>query len=187
MVRQYLRRHARARGANGGALTAAVFAAIVFVGMFGGALVGMALRGRLPDHHLAKDTEDAVKLGLGVIATMTALVVGLLLASAKTTRDATERELTLFSADLVLLDRNLAQYGPETDAAEIFCGATPCSRSRRSRPSPLPAARRIRRVGDSSKTRRSDCGRSRRPRPRSAPFSRERCRSAASWRRRGGC
>ncbi len=98
-------------------MTSAVFAAIVFVGMFGGALVGMALRRRLPEHHLAKDTEDAVRLGLGVIATMTALVVGLLLASAKTSRDATERELTLFSADLVLLDRNLAQYGPETDAA----------------------------------------------------------------------
>ena len=98
-------------------MTSGVFAVIVFVGMFGGALVGMALRGRLPEHHLAKDTEDAVRLGLGVIATMTALVVGLLLASAKTSRDATERELTLFSADLVLLDRNLAQYGPETDPA----------------------------------------------------------------------
>lgn len=94
-----------------------IIAIIVFLGMFGGALVGMTLRRRLPDHHLAKDTEDAVKLGLGVIATMTALVVGLLLASAKTARDGTERELKVFSADIMLLDRNLAQYGPETAAA----------------------------------------------------------------------
>lgn len=98
-------------------MTPLVIATVVFLGMFGGALVGMSLRPRLPEHHLGKDTEDAVKLGLGVIATMTALVVGLLLASAKTARDGTERELKVFSADLILLDRNLAQYGPETAAA----------------------------------------------------------------------
>jgi hypothetical protein len=98
-------------------VTSSVIAVVVFVAMFGGALFGMFLRPRLPEQHLAKDTEDAVRLGLGVIATMTALVVGLLLASAKTARDGTERELKLFAADLVLLDRNLAQYGPETAAA----------------------------------------------------------------------
>src|SRR5436190_23473078 len=85
--------------------------------MFGGALLGLFIHGRLAEHHLAKDTEDAVRLGLGVVATMTALVLGLLLASAKTSRDGTERDLKLFAADLVLLDRNLAQYGPETAAA----------------------------------------------------------------------
>src|SRR5882762_4754676 len=99
-----------------------IIAIIVFLAMFGGALVGMALRQRLPEHHLAKDTEDAVKLGLGVIATMTALVIGLLLASAKTARDGTEREIKLFSADVILLDRNLAQYGPETAAAREILG-----------------------------------------------------------------
>jgi len=98
-------------------MTPFAIALIVFACMFGGALAGMYLRQHLPEHHVSKDSEDAVRLGMGVMATMAALVVGLLLASAKTARDGTERELKLFSADVILLDRNLAQYGPETREA----------------------------------------------------------------------
>ena len=57
--------------------------AVAFACVFGGTLGGMVIRAALPEHHRTKDTEDAVKLGMGVIATMGALVVGLLLASAK--------------------------------------------------------------------------------------------------------
>lgn len=69
----------------------------IFLCSFGGALAGMVVRRWLPTHHLAKETEDAVRIGMGIVATMTALVLGLLLASAKTSREATEQQLKLFS------------------------------------------------------------------------------------------
>src|SRR5206468_5814843 len=53
-----------------------------------GALLGMLLRSRLPEHHLSADSRDVVKLAMGVVATMTALVLGMLVASAKTSFDA---------------------------------------------------------------------------------------------------
>jgi hypothetical protein len=91
--------------------------AIVFACVFGGALGGRYIRGILPQHHLVKETEDAVKLGMGVIATMGALVVGLLLASARNSFDTKDTEIKHLSADLILLDRNLLRYGPETKEA----------------------------------------------------------------------
>ena len=67
--------------------------ALVFVCVFGGALLGMFLRAVLPAHHLNVDSKDVVKLGMGLIATMSALVLGLLIASAKSTYDAQRNEL----------------------------------------------------------------------------------------------
>jgi hypothetical protein len=57
---------------------------IVFACVFGGALLGMLLRAVLPEHHLSVDSKDLVKLGMGLVATTAALVLGLLIASAKT-------------------------------------------------------------------------------------------------------
>src|SRR5439155_15826043 len=95
--------------------------AVAFACVFGGTLGGMVIRAALPEHHRTKDTEDAVKLGMGVIATMGALVVGLLLASAKSSFDTKDSEIRLFSADLILLDRSLVRYGPETkEAREVL-------------------------------------------------------------------
>jgi hypothetical protein len=85
--------------------------------MVGGALGGMRLRRLLPDHHLAKESEDVVRLGMGVIATMSALVIGLLLASAKGSFDLKDAELKQFAADLIQLDRHMAHYGAETKEA----------------------------------------------------------------------
>lgn len=97
---------------------------IVFVCLFGGALVGMFLRGVLPDEHLSAASRDLVKMGIGTIATMTALVLGLLVASAKNNYDTQSRELTEMSAKIVVLDRVLAHYGPEANhARELLRGA----------------------------------------------------------------
>jgi len=85
---------------------------IVFACVFGGALLGMALRRIAPDHHLAPDSKEVVKLGVGVIATMAALVLGLLIASAKTSHDNQNNALTEMSANVILPDRILAHYGP---------------------------------------------------------------------------
>ncbi len=92
---------------------------IIFAVVFGGALFGMALRAVLPEHQLGDESKDAVKLGVGLIATMAALVLGLLIASAKSSFDTQNSELTEMSSRIVFLDRVLAHYGPETkDARE---------------------------------------------------------------------
>ena len=84
--------------------------------IFGGALLGMFLRSRLPDHHLSNDSKDTVKLGAGMIATLSALILGLLVSSAKSSFDTMGSEITQGAARIILLDRVLANYGPETKA-----------------------------------------------------------------------
>jgi hypothetical protein len=87
---------------------------IVLACVFGGALLGIFLHAVLPQHHLSNETKDIVKLGMGLVGTMAALVLGLLVASAKGSYDAQSAELTQLSANVALLDRVLANYGPET-------------------------------------------------------------------------
>ena len=87
---------------------------IVLACVFGGALLGIFLHAVLPQHHLSSETKDIVKLGMGLVGTMAALVLGLLVASAKGYYDAQSAELTQMSANIALLDRALALYGPET-------------------------------------------------------------------------
>jgi hypothetical protein len=88
--------------------------AIVFACVFGGAVAGMLLRAALPEHHLSSDSKDVLKLQMALVSTMTALVLGLLVSSAKNSYDSQSTELTQSSAKIVLLDRILAHYGPET-------------------------------------------------------------------------
>jgi hypothetical protein len=85
----------------------------VFVCVFGGALAGMYLRSALPAANFSDESKDAVKLGMGLVATMAALVLGLLVASAKSTYDEQKTGFDQISANLILLDGVLAQYGPE--------------------------------------------------------------------------
>lgn len=89
-------------------------AGAVFACTFGGALLGMALRRTVPQHHLGSDSEAIVRLAMGLIATMAALVLGLLTASAKSTFDTQDGDVRQSAADILMLDRVLAQYGPET-------------------------------------------------------------------------
>jgi len=87
---------------------------IVFALVFGGALVGIFLRIALPQNYFGGGTEDIVKLGMALVSTMAALVLGLLIASAKSSYDAQNTALVENSARIVILDRVLAHYGPET-------------------------------------------------------------------------
>jgi len=97
---------------------------IVFACLFGGALFGTLFRRALPQHHLTADSQDVVKLGMGLVATMSALVLGLLVSSAKSSYDSQSSELTEMSARVVFLDRMLAHYGPETkEARDALRGA----------------------------------------------------------------
>src|SRR5215472_11144771 len=87
---------------------------VVFAVVFGGAFLGLFLRTVLPQHHLSADSKDIVRLGMAFVVTTTALVLGLLVASAKGYFEAQAVDVTLMSAKVVLLDRVLAGYGPET-------------------------------------------------------------------------
>lgn len=98
-------------------MSSLTIAGIVFACIFGGALLGMLLRAVLPDRHLSAETKDVMKLGMGLIATMSALVLGLLVASAKGSFDAQKNGLAQLSGNLVFLDRLLAHYGPEAREA----------------------------------------------------------------------
>src|SRR6266571_3227990 len=90
---------------------------IAFACVFGGTLLGMFVRNRLPGHHLTGDTKEVVRLGTGLIGTIAALVLGLLIASASSTYETQSSQVKQLTASIVLLDRTLAQYGPETDSA----------------------------------------------------------------------
>ena len=87
---------------------------IVFACTFGGVLLGMRLRHALPGHHLDPESKDTVKVGIGLIATMTALVLGLVTASAKSSFDAMDNAVKKSAVDVLTLDRVLARYGAET-------------------------------------------------------------------------
>jgi len=96
-------------------------ALVVLVCVFGGALLGMFLSTVLPEHHLSEASKDVVKLVTGLIATLAALVLGLLVASAKNAFDTTNEGFRQSAARIILLDRTLAQYGPETkDVRELL-------------------------------------------------------------------
>ena len=95
-------------------MTSAAIALVVFACVFGGALVGLSLRTGLSADHSSDATKDVVKLVTGLIATLAALVLGLLVASAKNSFDTVNEGFRQSAAKIILLDRALAQYGPET-------------------------------------------------------------------------
>ncbi len=80
-------------------------------------MLGMTVHTLLPEPHLNSESKDVIKLGMGLIATMSALVLALLTNSAKGSYDTQRNEVTQVSANVILLDRVLAHYGPETKEA----------------------------------------------------------------------
>ncbi len=76
-----------------------------------GVLLGIFVQSVLPEGHLSSDSKEVVKLSMGVVATLAALVLGLLVASAKSTYDARESEINQITAYVILLDNLLAKYG----------------------------------------------------------------------------
>src|SRR6202047_3539201 len=91
-------------------MSAIALSCITFVCISVGALLGMFL----PGHHLNSDDKDVVRLGTGLIGTIAALVLGLLIASAKGSYDTQSTQVTQMTSNVVLLDNLLAEYGPET-------------------------------------------------------------------------
>jgi hypothetical protein len=88
--------------------------------VFVGGLFGMQLHRWLPEHHLTKETQDVVRLGTGTVSVLASLVFGLLIATAKSASETTDREMRSYAADLILLDRTLRSYGEGAAAPRVL-------------------------------------------------------------------
>jgi uncharacterized membrane protein YqgA involved in biofilm formation len=97
--------------------TPLIIGLIVFAIILAGAFVGWVLRQRLPEHHLAEETKSLVSVSMAVVATASALVLGLLISNANTSFSTLGGEVTALSAQILRLDQILRRYGPETDPA----------------------------------------------------------------------
>ena len=94
-------------------MSAMILSGIIFALTLAGVFLGTLLRRTLPEHHLNDDVKDVVRLGVGLTATMAALVLGLLIAAAKSSFDTQTGQVRQITADLILLDDILTQYGPQ--------------------------------------------------------------------------
>jgi hypothetical protein len=98
-------------------MTSTTISWMVLVCTIGGVAIGSVLRHLMPDHHVRDDSKDLVKIASGLIATLVAMVLGLLVATAKGSFDTANNGFTQIGAKIILLDRSLARYGPETAEA----------------------------------------------------------------------
>ncbi len=94
--------------------------ALVFIFLAGAGLLSLWLHPSLPDRYRSKETTDIVRLGIGVVATITALVIGLLITSVKGSFDQVTRDVHTFATELILVDRLLRFYGPGADPARAL-------------------------------------------------------------------
>ena len=93
-----------------------LIASVSFLCIFGGALGGLFIQSFLPPHHLSKESQESVKLGAGLIATMAALILGLLVSSSKGTYDRVNTLINEAAANTISLDQTLKNYGPEAES-----------------------------------------------------------------------
>jgi hypothetical protein len=88
---------------------------VVFLIVSTGSVVGVYLRRILPHEHLNPDAKVVMSLSTGFVVTMTGLVLGMLVSSSKSSYDAQKLLVAQISSEVILLDRALAEYGPETN------------------------------------------------------------------------
>jgi hypothetical protein len=91
-----------------------IISLVAFACAFGGVLIGLFIHSRLPNDQLDPDSKEAVRVGMALVGTTMALVLGLLIASGKAFYDNQNSEVTQLAADAVLLDKILGHYGPDT-------------------------------------------------------------------------
>jgi hypothetical protein len=105
-------------------LISLAIAGIAFACSFGGAVFGIFLRMVLPEHHVSSDFKEVARLVTGLLATISALVLGLLLGYAKSSFDAQRAGFQQLATNALVLDRLLAHYGPEAAQARQQLGQT---------------------------------------------------------------
>jgi hypothetical protein len=87
--------------------------------LFGSAMVGLLVFRFFPPHHRSEETRHVIRSIAGIFVTMTALVMGLLINTAKTRFDGINRDLHSYATSLILLDRTLMTLGPETKETRV--------------------------------------------------------------------
>src|ERR1700756_4780528 len=90
---------------------------IVFAVILVGAFVGVKVRDRLPKHHLTDETKNLVSVSTAVVATVSALVLGLLISNANTSFTRLGGQVTALSAEILRLDHILRRYGADAEPA----------------------------------------------------------------------
>src|SRR4051812_31789545 len=88
-----------------------------------GAVLGDSIRPLVPPAPLSKESQDVMKLGMGLVATMTALLLGLVTAAARSSFDGQDATTRISAANILTLDRLLARYGPETTPTRVLIRA----------------------------------------------------------------
>lgn len=105
-------------------LKAVILSIIIFTCIFGGAVLGIFLRAILPERHLTEDSRNMVTIGMGIVATMAAIAVGLMIQGAQISFSSQRSDLIDMSAKIVFLDKLLADYGPEAGDARTALRST---------------------------------------------------------------
>jgi hypothetical protein len=90
---------------------------VVFAVILAGAFAGWVLRRRLRPQHLTDETKSLVSVSMAVVATVSALVLGLLISNANSSFIALGGQVTTVSAQILRLDQMLRRYGPDTNPA----------------------------------------------------------------------
>ena len=90
---------------------------LVFAVIAAAALFSLWLYPHLPEHYRSEQTTSNLRLGMGVIATTTAVVLGLLITSVKGHFDQANRDVQALAAELTVLDRTLRLHGPDAARA----------------------------------------------------------------------
>lgn len=93
---------------------------IIFVCMLCGMLLGSYLRLVLPEHHTQADSKDILITSAGMMATLIALIIGLLVSSANDSFNTTRASITQAGAKMITLDYYLSRYGPEAEVDRKF-------------------------------------------------------------------
>jgi len=109
-------------------MTGIDFAVVTFACTFAAALLGTIIRTALPPAHVSKESQDVIRLGMGLVATMTALLLGLVTAAAKGSFDSQDLAIKNAAAGILTMDRLLARYGPETQPTRDLLRRTVAAR-----------------------------------------------------------
>lgn len=162
---------------------------IVFVCVFGGALFGMFLQRVLPAQHLAIDSNTVIKPAVGLIATLSALVLGLLVSSVHSSFDAKGDAVKRVASQLILLDRTMTDYGSETDVARSLLRKTASGQFAAlfMNAGPQESISHVEQITSGLEIVQRDLLKRAPKVPAQTGSKIGRCKSAANWSRRAGC
>lgn len=101
-------------------MSSLLIAFIIFACMLSGIALGRYLRTVLPEHHRQADSKDILVTSAGMMATLIALIIGLLVSSANDSFNMTKASITQGGANIITIDYYLSRYGSEAEAVRVL-------------------------------------------------------------------